>query len=312
MQNRLEKFYGELDECYLRGDLDAVERFLLEWEAAARRDPACGQEERIAVCNELGSFYRGISRYAQSLAAFERARALTADSLGTDCSQYATILNNMAGTCRLSGDYARAVTLFHEAAEIYRSAGMQDSYAYASVLNNLALAYRETGRYEQAIRCLDEALARMETMPGHEQEVAVTYNNLTALYNALGDKKRAMFCLQRALQAFEKCADEQNVHYAAGLNSLAAFLYAEGDCERALALYRKSARYTLRFFGENIEYGITYQNMSHVLEKMGRDADAAAALDKARKIYAGLLGPDHERTRAAADEQARLRRTGGA
>ena len=52
--------------------------------------------------------------------------------------------------------------------------------------------------------------------------------------------------------------------------------------------------------------------MSHVLEKMGRDADAAAALDKARKIYAGLLGPDHERTRAAADELARLRRTGGA
>ena len=58
-----------------------------------------------------------------------------------------------------------------------------------------------------------------------------------------------MLCLQRALQAFEKCADEENVHYAAGLNSLAAFLYAEGDCERALALYRKSMRYTLRFFG---------------------------------------------------------------
>ena len=52
MQNRLEKFYGELDECYLRGDLDAVERFLLEWEAAARRDP----------CLRSGGTDRGLQR----------------------------------------------------------------------------------------------------------------------------------------------------------------------------------------------------------------------------------------------------------
>lgn len=121
-----------------------------------------------------------------------------------------------------------------------------------------------------------------------------------------------MLCLQRALQAFEKCADEENVHYAAGLNSLAAFLYAEGDCERALALYRKSMRYTLRFFGENVEYGITWQNMAHVYEKMGQRTEAAAALERAEKAYARLLGPEHERTQSAGDELQRLRRANGA
>ena len=312
MRNRLETFYGELDECYLQGDLTAVERFLLECEKQARSKAHGRRDELIAVYNELGSFYRGVGRYAQSVAAFEKARTLAMTDLGKDCSQYATILNNMAGTYRLTGNHVKAISLFHEAAEVYRQSGMEDSYAYASVLNNLALAYRENGQNERAITCLLQALARIETMPEHLHEVAVTYNNLTALYNAAGDKKQAMLCLQRALQAFEKCADEENVHYAAGLNSLAAFLYAEGDCERALAFYRKSMRYTLRFFGENVEYGITWQNMAHVYEKMGQRTEAAAALERAEKVYARLLGPEHERTQSARDELQRLRRANGA
>lgn len=312
MGNRLEAFYGDLDEKYLQGDLTAVERFLLESIRQAEKMPQGSRDELIAIYNELGSFYRGISRYAQSIAAFEKARALAVLDPGRDSGQYATILNNMAGTCRLTKDYDTAIALFREAAGIYRRAGLQDTYAYASVLNNMALVYREAEQYPEAIGCLKQALGMIENMPGHMHEVAVTYNNLTALYSAAGDRMQAMQCLQRALQAFEKCSDEENVHYAAGLNSLAAFLYAEGDCERAIAVYRKSAKYTLRFFGENIEYGITCQNMSHVYEKMGRKTDAAAALERAKKVYENLFGPEHERTRAAEDDLQRLRKASGA
>lgn len=92
MRNRLETFYGELDECYLQGDLTAVERFLLECEKQARSKAHGRRDELIAVYNELGSFYRGVGRYAQSVAAFEKARALAMTDLGKDCSQYATIL----------------------------------------------------------------------------------------------------------------------------------------------------------------------------------------------------------------------------
>ena len=75
---------------------------------------------------------------------------------------------------------------------------------------------------------------------------------------------------------------------------------------------RKSMRYTLRFFGENVEYGITWQNMAHVYEKMGQRTEAAAALERAEKAYARLLGPEHERTQSARDELQRLRRANGA
>ena len=212
----------------------------------------------------------------------------------------------MAGTYRLLKEYDRAIELFHTAGAIYREVGEEHSYAYASVLNNLSLAYRETQQLDQAIACLERALLLIEKMPGHRQEVAVTYNNLTALYYAAGRREQAMICAKRALQEFEKCADDENVHYAAGLNSLAGLLYAEGKWEEALALYQKSAAYTKRFFGENVEYAITCQNMYWIYQQLGDETAACKALTRAEEIYARLLGPDHERTRAVTDDLKRM------
>lgn len=301
MWDTLDGFYQKLDGYYARGDLGQTEHYLQRSAAWAK-----GAEEQIAVYNELGSFYRGAGHYAQSLAAFQRAQVCAASQLGETCSQYATILNNVAGTYRLMGDFERAIQDFEKAMAIYRALGEEQTYAYASVLNNLSLAYREAGRLDEAILCLERALLRIEKMPGSRQEVAVTYNNLATLYYAAGKREQAMASLGRALQEFEKCAEEENVHYAAGLNSLAALLYAEGDFTKALALYRKSAAYTKRFFGENVEYAITFQNMSWIYKRLGRESEARAALVKAGKIYEALLGPDHERTRAVTDDLKRM------
>ena len=87
MGNRLEAFYGDLDEKYLQGDLTAVERFLLESIRQAEKTPQGSRDELIAIYNELGSFYRGISRYAQSIAAFEKARALAVLDPGRDSGE---------------------------------------------------------------------------------------------------------------------------------------------------------------------------------------------------------------------------------
>lgn len=306
MRNRMEDFYEALDCRYTQGDRDEVERLLLEYRKEAEGDRA-DTEMLIAVCNELGGFYRGEGRYAQSLAAFAQARAAAAETLGKDCVQYATILNNMAGTQRLMSRYEEAIDLFRQALAIYEQQGETESCAYASLLNNLSLAYRETRQLAPAIDCLERACALIERYPRCTQELAVTYNNLTALYEAAGDKNRAMQSLNCALQQFEKCADEENVHYAAGLNSLAGFLYTEGEYERAIQLYRRSGQYTKRFFGENIEYAITCRNMCWAYQQLGRQKDADAALQKAYEVFERLLGAEHERTRAAADDLRRLR-----
>lgn len=101
MRQTLQTFYQDLEQYYATGDVDQMERFLLETEAQYRKNTAGEAEIGIAVYNELGSLYRGISRYDASISSFQHARQLVEKEIGTDSVQYATVLNNMAGTCRL-------------------------------------------------------------------------------------------------------------------------------------------------------------------------------------------------------------------
>ena len=108
-------FFRELDEVYATGRSEAVECFLTEKTAQA-----CPRRLRIAANNELGSFYRGSSRFEESVAAFRAAAELTACEMGKESLEYATVLNNLAGTFRLMGRQEDALSLFRQAGELYR------------------------------------------------------------------------------------------------------------------------------------------------------------------------------------------------
>lgn len=298
------RFYQELDETYSNG-LARVERFLLKSRAAFQeKENAAGL---VAAHNELGSFYRGTSRYGESLAAFQAAGREIARRLGTESVEYATLLNNMAGTYRLMGRPVEAAELFRQAIDIYQSQSAENSYAFVSVLNNISLAYQELGQFEAAIENLEQALAMLRRMPGHLHEEAVTYHNLTTLYHRIGRKEDAWRCLEMALAAFEDCGGEEDAHYAAALNSLAGFLYNDGDYERAVETYQKAAAYTKRWFGENVEYAVTFQNMSWACQAMGKPEEARRCLEEAERVLLSLFGPEHERTQAVRDALRRLR-----
>ncbi len=299
MPQETQNFYRQLDDSYAQGGMPRAEEFLLRY---VKDTPS--PYARVAACNELGSLYRGISHFDQSLSAFEQARTLSAELYGENRSEYATVLNNMAGTHRLAQNYDTAIDLFKQAIAIYAGAGETDSYLYASVWNNLSLAYQDTGALEDAIRCAQQALSIMEGLSGYQQELAITYNNLAALSQAVGNRDATARYLALALEAFDACPMEENVHYAAGLNSLAAVLYSTGAYEQALEAFQKSAEYTQHFFGENLEYAITQQNMGRVYEAMNDQKSALHSLCKAYDLYKALLGPEHPRTLSLLEEIA--------
>ena len=66
-----------------------------------------------------------------------------------------------------------------------------------------------------------------------------------------------------------------------------------------------------RFFGENIEYGITCRNMYWVYKRLGKRNEAIEALEKARESFAQVLGEDDDRTCAIADDLRRLKEGSG-
>lgn len=277
-----------------------METFLLD--CIKQNRPQDDVEYIVAVCDELGSFYRECEQYDHSLAAFERAKTVAENAGATKSTLYAATLNNMAGTYRQMRDHDRAIELFQTARKLYHELCGKASTAYIGLLNNLSQTYQEAGQPTMALACLEEAVTLIESTPALRFTLGITYSNLTTLHYAAGDHEQAIRCMNRALQEYERCPDEDRWHYVDALNSMGGFLYAEGNYWQAIALYRKSASYTLRCEGETLEYAAICQNMRWCYEGLGQLERGLFALKEAVRIYTRLLGADHERTRTAADD----------
>lgn len=296
-------FNRNLDLRYANGDLNLVESYLVRMEQHLK-DTAGANWQHALVYNELGGLYQEAGLYQDSLEAFQKARDM--GRKGMEPGEYATILNNMAGTLRIMGEYSRAEELFLEAVHMYEAAELQNTAAYASVLNNLSQVYQETRQVDKAIQYQEQMLAAAENIPECRQEPVVIYNNLTALYRAAGNEEKALCCANKALEEYDRLPDDVRRHYTPILNSLAGYLYGAGEYARALAIYQKSARDTLRSCGENEEYGTIHQNMRWVYEKLGDHDGAMECLNRAARVYRKIYGPDHDRTRMVEDDLMRM------
>ena len=67
--------------------------------------------------------------------------------LGTEHSDYATSLNNLAGYFSKTSNYSEAIKLGTEAMEIYKKVLGTGHPIYVTSLNNLASYYSENGNY---------------------------------------------------------------------------------------------------------------------------------------------------------------------
>lgn len=292
----LNDFYEYLERCYEAEEMEKIERFLMNYEKRLLESKR-KKGMLVAVYNEQGSFCRLAGRYQDSIKAFQKAQDEIVCCLGTACTEYAALLNNMAGTYRLAGWYDKAAELFHEAIQIYSGLGEEESYACANVHINLSLVYQETGKTEPAVRHLKRALELIRDSEDHRQEVFVILSNLTALYHKAGNNRKAVRCMEQALQAFKTYGDIKDTRYSAALNSLGGFLCGIGEYRRAVQIYDQALDYTMKFFGSNIEYVNSCQNMYWAYQNMGEKKKAVQALTAASKACLQLFGPEHDHTK---------------
>src|SRR5512137_2490395 len=82
---------------------EAIE--LLKKEADSIRDENAVQG---AILNELGGLCRAVGSYTESELAFKKAMEILGVFPGKDDPDYATTINNLAGTYRLMGEQAKA------------------------------------------------------------------------------------------------------------------------------------------------------------------------------------------------------------
>ena len=299
----MNEFYDKLDALYGGGDLAAVEAFILE----AVGDAEDGGAARAGLLNELAGFYRGVSRYAESIDAFTRSLEIF-DAVGMGATpEYATVLLNLAGLYRMKGEADKAEGLFLSAMKKLEDAGARDSYAYVSVLNNLSLAYQEKGELALALEYAGNALELMRSGIGGDHEIAASLNNLAAIRLRMGDVDAANGLITEALGIYD-AMPETDVHHAAALATKAALLCRYGEYHEALEGFRRALELTRRFFGENIEYAICKRNIADVFELLGDKAAAISELTDAARIFERIHGAD---SGAARDARGRLERLRG-
>lgn len=232
-----------LDRLCRSGALTEAERFLQNTLAEA------SGEARISLLNELGGFYRGLSRHKQSADAFREALQCLEDAGQIQGAEYDIVLLNLAGTCRLAGRLDEAEDLLQQAL----SRISPEDTAYGAALNGLSLVKREQGSLDDAARLGEAAL---KWLAGHDSpscELATAQSNQASVCLEMGDLDRASRLVGQALRFFE-ALPEPDTHYAAALSVKGAICFRQGDWDEAERAYQSAMSLTEHFFGHNREY----------------------------------------------------------
>lgn len=239
----MEQFFAQLDQLFQSGDLSATEAFLAE--ALFN----CRPQDRVTILNEQGAFYRGISRYERSEAAFSEALDILRAAGQEGTRPYATLLLNLAGTHRLAGRYDLAAELYLRSLDMLDP----DRYEFASVLNNLALTRHAQGQLDEACALATQALDWIKAHGAPDHEVATSLNNLASICISKKDWDGAAALLDQALERYD-AMPESNVHHAAALYSRGIVYLGQGMLDRAEADFQQALELTDHFFGHNAEY----------------------------------------------------------
>ena len=194
------------------------------------------------------------------------------------------------------GNAEKAVGLFMEAKDILTACNMQNDYSYASVLNNLALAYQDLGEFDKALAAASQALELMKQEADNEHEIATSLNNLSAIYFKKDETDKAEETIDKALSLYNGMI-QPNVHHAAALSMKAMLLGRKEKPAEAIVYFNKSLEKTKHFFGQNIEYAVTEQNIAMTYKALGEFASAVGHMESALYLFEKILGPEHERTK---------------
>lgn len=277
-------FFTKLDTFFANKDMQAAEAYMKESLNAA--EDSGDLSSATAICNELGGYYRKLSRYKEGAALYEKALAYL-EQLGLSGSEHhATTLINYATTCTQAGEREKALSFFQQAAEIFAEKGLTADYRVATLHNNISSLYQDAADLPNAEKHLRMALSVLEGLAETGLEIAITYTNWAQLCLAADRLADAEEKVLLALSAFEKAGGGHDTHYAAAVNISGKINYIKGDYPAAIAQFKEAMDLIQQEFGDgNMSYAVLCDNTARCYRQLGDAALAKTFADKAEAIY---------------------------
>jgi tetratricopeptide (TPR) repeat protein len=296
-----EEFYSRLDAVYNLGSPCSIESFLMEQVQHYAREYGETSDSCLTCLSELGSYYRGVSRYEEAIDIFRKTDRIIVDLFGGASAERSVNLNNMAGAYRMLGKTGEALELFLQAITICESLPERNSYIYASALNNTSLLFQLQEDYGKASEYMYASIKQLESLPDAKNELATACANLSFQLNRMGEKDKALELITKALDLF-RGLPEKGDHYAAALNSKGVFAAEQGRYGEAKEAFLEALPVIKTVFGENADYGITCRNLARVLIKNREYPPAVSYLHNAKQIFSRVFGEGHPVTESVTKE----------
>lgn len=275
-----------LDKLFAEKKIKEAEKYLNEKLDKAKEEKDNGAV--LILLNEQIGYYRSISHMADSIKAFEQAKEYITIMELTGTEHEATTLLNGATALRAAEKYAEAMQEYLRVEEIYKNTIQNNDYRFAGLYNNMSLLYSALEQYREAGEKLQQALEVLKTLEHSEIEQAITYTNMAVNYGKLQEKEAMKTALNKALQLFDEYADNKDAHYAAALSGLAGVYFEMGEWIEAAKLYQRVCEDIRSYFGENMAYAISLENLAVVYRTMGDLEQAEVLMGQAECIRRDL------------------------
>jgi eukaryotic-like serine/threonine-protein kinase len=291
-----------------RGDPERAEPLLREALALIR---STTPEDSMLLANlrgQMGSLLQARGAWEEAGREHEAVLALRRDLLGPEHPDVAQSLNDLAVVRGQQGDFAAAERLLREAVEIQRAAMGPDHPDLAAGLTNLGFITAEQGRFEAADSFYREGLALRTRVLGPEHpDVAWTHYNYATMLHERGDFAGAEQNARQVLALRGHTLPDEHPLVAASLQVVGRSLAARNRTAEAEGLLRESLAVRRATLPTGHWLTASAESvLGDCLSDRGRLAEAEPLLLSG---YEGLLaatGPDHPRTREAADRLARF------
>jgi tetratricopeptide (TPR) repeat protein len=271
----------------LRAEEEVEEAVPLIRSAKDRLQQLGVREELDTICNALGYCYRLMGDWERAITAYEEALVYSREEW--DVPQIAETMNNIANTCRLSGDFERANRYSLVSLEIRERLGGEHKRALGNSCYVRGMISWETGNSLEAVAYLRRARVLYSEVD-HTEGVADVDKYAGYMRFRIGDTDGALHLIRQAQAVFDEkgiglgLADALNIEARVLIDKHAA----EGDSDEGFREIESVAQHALSAaerIQDNYKIAECRLTLCRTYYRWGRFWQEQDQMAKAQKCY---------------------------
>jgi serine/threonine protein kinase len=278
--------------------------------ALSLRRETLGEEdvETLRSMNALAVLLRHLGNYVESEALHKETLGARRRILGKEHPETLTSMNNLGAVYRDQGRYDEAASMFEETLEIRHRVLGEEHLDVLLSQNNLAVVYWSQKRYADAKRLFAKTFEIQREMLGDEHpETLRSGSNLASTYRALGRMEEAEALQRETFEIQRGVLGPEHPQTLMSMSNLGDLYTEMGTPERGEPLLASTVELAKRTLPDaHWLVGMSLRKHGVCLRALERYREAESLLVEAYDALLSGLGPNHERTRRAADNLTEL------